>query len=244
MNRKTIFISIIISIITFAIIILFFSKAPTSPDFTQYEAGKERKKVFISYFLPIIQQQNTAVLEKRKQLLNWQNKKLSLSKKEMKLLLDMSNYYRVTDFDIVNESKWQELLKRVHAVPASLALAQSANESAWGTSRFAVNGRNYFGQWCFTKGCGLVPSKRDDKKGHEVAVFDSPKASVVSYFRNLNSHPAYAELRAIRQSLIDSNQKVTGKALAAGLLSYSERGELYISELRDMIRFNKFEKYD
>ena len=244
MSKQYKFLSLIISIIILVTIILFFWMRPSSPDFGQYEAGKARKNAFFTYFLPIIKQENVIILTKREQLLTWQEKVDSLGRSDKKALLELSRYYRMIDFEINNPKQWLELLNRVNAVPVSLALAQAANESAWGTSRFAVDGRNYFGQWCFKLGCGLVPNKRDGSKAHEVAVFDSPKASVTSYLRNLNSHPAYAELRFIRTTLINNNQKVTGTALADGLLSYSERGELYITELRDMIRFNNLEQYD
>jgi len=116
----------------------------------------------------------------------------------------------------------------VDTIPPSLALAQAANESAWGTSRFARQAHNYYGQWCFEKGCGIVPDRRDANKSHEVAAFDSPRESVARYLHNLNSNSA----------------PVTGIALAAGLGKYSERGADYISELRSMIEFNKLSKYD
>lgn len=244
MGKKYRLASIIISIITLTTIILLFCLIPRTPDFSQYPAGKERKQAFFSYFLPIIQQQNTDILAKRAQLLDWHKRAATLGWWDKRTLVNLSEFYRIKDFKISNESQWQQLLARVDAIPASLALAQGANESAWGTSRFAVNGQNYFGQWCFEHGCGIVPNKRDDGKAHEVAVFNSPKASVSSYIHNINSHPAYAELRSIRTELITHNQKVTGTELAAGLLNYSERGEQYITELRDMIRFNKLEQYD
>jgi Bax protein len=129
-------------------------------------------------------------------------------------------------------------------VPPSLALSQAANESAWGTSRFARSGHNYFGQWCFTTGCGVVPRHRTAGKQHEVAVFASPAAAVASYLHNLNSHPAYQRLREIRLQQRQQHQVVSGLALAAGLEKYSERGEDYIRELRAMIRHNRLSQYD
>jgi len=244
MIKKNILLSIIISIVILAIIILFFWLRPTAPDFGQYEAGKARKSAFFSYFLPIIQQQNTNILTNREKLFFWQKTTSTLTEQAKKELFELAEYYRIRDFDLNDQNQWQELFNRVQRVPASLALAQAANESAWGTSRFAIKGLNYFGQWCFERGCGLIPNSRDDKKAHEVAVFDSPQASVASYIRNLNSHAAYTELRRIRTELIQNNEKVTGTALAGGLLNYSERGEQYIEELREMIRFNKLDQYD
>jgi Bax protein len=135
-------------------------------------------------------------------------------------------------------------MNRVDVVPPSLAIAQSANESAWGTSRFARKGYNFFGQWCYRKGCGLVPKKRDANKTHEVAAFDSPQESVKMYIRNLNSNRAYKSLRDLRAKLRRSNKPVTGHELAAGLKRYSERGLEYVRELREMISYNKLAVYD
>jgi len=100
----------------------------------------------------------------------------------------------------------------VDTIPPSLALAQAANESAWGTSRFARQAHNYYGQWCFEKGCGIVPDRRDANKSHEVAAFDSPRESVARYLHNLNSNSAYKSLRDIRSRLKAANKPVTGIA--------------------------------
>jgi Bax protein len=136
------------------------------------------------------------------------------------------------------------LLRRADIVPASLAIAQAANESAWGTSRFAKLGNNFFGQWCFSKGCGIVPKSRDTNKNHEVADFRSPADSVESYMLNLNTHDAYKPLRKIRQSLREEDKAVTGVALSYGLGKYSERGDEYGKEIREMISFNKLAVLD
>ncbi len=135
-------------------------------------------------------------------------------------------------------------MRRVNVIPPSLALAQAANESGWGTSRFAREANNYFGQWCYETGCGLVPARRDKNKTHEVAAFESPKESVGRYINNLNSNRAYQSLRDIRSRLIANNEPVTGYALAAGLNRYSERGADYVSELRAMIDYNKLSQFD
>jgi Bax protein len=125
-----------------------------------------------------------------------------------------------------------------------MALAQAANESAWGTSRFAKQGNNLFGQWCFTAGCGLIPQHRSEGKSHEVAKFSSPQASVTSYIHNLNSHSAYQEFRQIRASQRQQFNRLSGQQCVEGLLKYSSRGEEYIQELQAMIRVNKLHRYD
>jgi Bax protein len=133
---------------------------------------------------------------------------------------------------------------RVDEIPPSLALAQAAIESAWGTSRFAVQGNNLFGQWCYKKGCGLVPLRRDSGSRHEVAKFSSVTQSVNAYMRNLNTHRAYSDLRANRAQLKATEQNVTGHLLAANLLDYSELREVYVEEIRAVIRINKLAQYD
>ena len=135
------------------------------------------------------------------------------------------------------------MLRRIDIVPADLALAQAALESAWGRSRFAKEGNNYFGHWCFVKGCGLVPQDRPQGARHEVARFSSAAESVRRYMHNLNSHPRYTELRLIREQSRDQNEPFTGSDLAAGLEGYSELGDEYIDMVRGLIRHNRFDRF-
>lgn len=221
-----------------------YSPEPNIPDFEDYAAGAERKSAFFSYFIPLINENNTIIESNRKQLLLWKNNRDSLSWWDRREIADLAIQYRVTDVTIDEDIFWQKLVKRIDVLPPSLVLAQAANESAWGTSKFAKLGNNYFGQWCFKKGCGLVPDKRGAGKVHEVAAFDSPKESLESYMTNLNSHSAYQSLRDLRAKLRNTKQPVTGLSLAKGLSRYSERGEEYIKELRAMIKFNKLAEYD
>ena len=214
------------------------------PDFEMIPAGRERKAAFFGYFLPLVNDQNQSIEKTRQKLNDWNSNRDNISSQGAIEIGEIATRYRIADFDISNDEDWGELLNRVDVVPASLALAQAANESAWGTSRFARKGYNFFGQWCFKKGCGLVPQKRDANKTHEVAAFDSPRDSVKMYIRNLNSNSAYKDLRDIRARLRDSNKPITGHKLAAGLERYSERGSEYIGELRAMIEFNKLTDYD
>jgi Bax protein len=132
----------------------------------------------------------------------------------------------------------KNLLAHVDIVPASLALAQAAMESAWGTSRFATEGNNYFGQWCYTKGCGLVPTQRNAGATHEVQAFVSPANSVAAYMRNINRHNSYRTLRTLRAKARTSQQPIYGCTLANGLGNYSERGQAYVDEIKQMISIN------
>ena len=214
------------------------------PKFGEIPAGRERKAAFFGYFLPIVENENRSILSTRKKLKTWYQNRSKISRHDATKISDIATRYRIDVFDIKSDKSWNQLFNRVDIVPPSLALAQSANESAWGTSRFAREGLNFFGQWCYSQGCGLVPKKRDANKTHEVAVFDSPQESVRRYIRNLNSNRAYKGLRDIRAELRKSNKPVTGHELAAGLKRYSERGAIYISELREMIAGNKLTAYD
>jgi len=132
-------------------------------------------------------------------------------------------------------------LLHLDQIPESMVLAQAALESAWGTSRFVKGGNNYFGQWCYEAGCGMVPSARQQGANHEVRKFDSARESLHAYFRNINSHRAYRSLRKIRAQKRPAGQPLSGLELLAGLRNYSQRGQDYVDELRKVIRFNKFE---
>lgn len=203
----------------------------------------EKKAKFFAFMMPMIEKANAKVLSERQQLEQLKKSIPDLNQKQSGLLTALAERYRVTDTTKPSEII-SELLVRINIIPPSLVLAQAANESAWGTSRFAREGNNYFGQWCFKKGCGLVPLKRGAGEVHEVAKFSDPLASVESYIHNLNSHPKYALLRKLRQEAIDKGETPSGSELAEGLSGYSERGEAYVRELRNMIRYNRLGQYD
>jgi len=212
------------------------------PDFTQYQVVSEKKSAFFEYLRPFIRQENNKIAYDRAFL-----EKLSADFSQsphhntatLRKLKRLAGRYYVKGSDI--KHMIVELKLRIDFIPEALVLAQAANESAWGTSRFAKQANNLFGQWCYTKGCGLVPKGRTGNAKNEVKKFDSPQASVTSYMRNLNSHNAYIQLREIRNQLRLGGQKVTGAKLAQGLGSYSERGEHYIKEITAMIRQNKLD---
>ncbi len=211
------------------------------PDFNQFADITERKRAFFNYLRPYVKRENARLRSLREQLLDIQQKKqkrMRISLEEYAFLYSLYDEFRM-DVAETDQSMLQELLKRVDVIPDTLVLMQAANESAWGTSRFATEGYNFFGQWCFREGCGLVPQARGEGQSHEVARFSSPGASINSYFYNLNTFHTYEGLRTIRASLRREGKPLRGEALAAGLGSYSERGEDYIAEISGMIRFNR-----
>ena len=215
--------------------------------FESATAIKHKKQAFFNFLIVHVLAENMALLQQRQQLISLKkafdnNSALSLDEQ-----LDFDQLlarFKLSADRYSIDALFAELLFRVDIIPTSLALVQSANESAWGTSRFAREGNNYFGQWCFKKGCGLVPSLRPDGEIYEVAQFDSVRASVSSYFRNINTHAAYRQLREMRAQLRIENKVVSGSLLANGLASYSERGEEYVNELKAMIRVNDLSKWD
>ena len=211
------------------------------PDFNQYVDTTTKKRAFFNYLRPYVKRENARLRALRQQLIEIQEKKekrMRMSLEEYAFLYSLYDEFRM-DVAETDQSMLQELLKRVDIIPDTLVLMQAANESAWGTSRFAVEGYNFFGQWCFREGCGLVPQLRGDDQSHEVAKFANPGASIKSYFYNLNTFHTYESLRVIRARLRAEGKPVRGEALAAGLGSYSERGEDYIAEISGMIRFNR-----
>ena len=219
------------------------------PDFTGFSDVTEKKDAFFSFVKPIIIKENQRILGLRSKLLELseavaKNKKVRLTADQQLWLEQLAENYEL-EFDGDN---WPQLLptllRRIDIIPVSLALSQSANESAWGTSRFAVEGNNLFGQWCFSEGCGLIPADRVEGAVHEVRVFASPAASIKSYIKNLNTNPAYKSFRQLREKLRQQNKPLSGLVLADGLLNYSTRKQDYVDELKSMIRVNELSQYD
>lgn len=207
-------------------------------------SGTSRKARFFAKLLPLVQAENEKLLQIRAQIQVHYAARDDLNAEALEQLYALAKTYRIKQFDPKNEARWTTLLVRVDVVPPSLALAQAANESAWGTSRFARDANNYYGQWCFSKGCGLVPQKRGANQNHEVAKFSTPAHSVRSYMRNLNRHAAYAPLRKMRTEMRAANKTISGEVLANGLKNYSSRGMAYVKEIQAMIRYNKLQQYD
>ncbi|MDF2179860.1 glucosaminidase domain-containing protein [Aliiglaciecola sp. CAU 1673] len=211
------------------------------PDFSAIEDIEEKKQAFFAYLRPAVEYHNQLILKERS-LLQAIRQKLIVGEPLPRLyrrkLEQLSRKYELekppTDVEGISR-----LMRRVDIVPMELVLAQAANESAWGTSRFATDGYNFFGMWCYKRGCGFVPTARRSGASHEVAKFRDLSHAVSAYMQNINSHYAYSELRAIRASLRRNQQPIIAERLVDGLMSYSERGQDYIDELLQMIRINK-----
>ena len=132
---------------------------------------------------------------------------------------------------------------RMDVVPASIALAQAAKESGWGTSRFALEGNAIFGQWTWD-GQGIAPLKRDDNKNHKILKFPILRASVKAYKNNLNTHKSYTKFREKRQQLRNKNKNITGLALTDTLKNYAQTGSEYTRILNQIITQNRLSDFE
>lgn len=226
------------------ILSLFIDYLYSPPNFAAMENIKERKKAFVEYLKPVINEINQQRATERQELKALYADLLAgktLGYIERRKLESWSERYAI-DFQPDNlTANAEKLLLHLDEIPASMVLAQAAVESAWGTSRFVREGFNFFGQWCFTKGCGMVPSARVKGATHEVQEFSSTEEALKTYFININRHPAYRQVRSIRAQSRKARKPLSGLEMVAGLQKYSERGQVYIDELRAVIRFNNFE---
>lgn len=217
------------------------------PDFAAMADVQMKKQAFFDFLQPFVDAQNQKVQQQRVRLqglIDKINQGKELSSNEQVFIHALSIEYEIPEEDYHTPGYLERLLRRVDVLPPSLVLAQAANESAWGTSRFAQEANNFFGQWCYSQGCGLVPSRRRSSANHEVKAFASVEAAVSAYFQNLNTFPSYLNLRLIRESLREKAQPIDGISLTAGLTRYSERGEDYIDELQALIYYNELLERD
>ena len=209
------------------------------PDFAAFTDVKEKKHAFFDFIRPHVEAekkilQQRATLEIARMMLEYNEPLTSKQQSDIKKIL--TSYKLPATIDTLSLT---QALRRVDIIPKELALMQAANESAWGTSRFARIGLNFFGQWCYKKGCGMIPKRRANEAAHEVTAFKSVRAAVSSYFKNINTHAAYKDLRSIRADLRRQQKPIEATILTQGLLSYSERREAYIEELNKMINQNR-----
>jgi len=211
------------------------------PNFSKIYDVKEKKRQFFNYIKPAIERENNKILAIREEVIVLKEQLIleqTISLEQQGLLDKLSRKYKIKG-SYTQLNKINELLTRIDIVPSSLILVQAANESAWGTSRFARIGLNFFGIWCYKKGCGMVPNGRNEDASHEVESFNSVDDAVKRYLHNINSNNAYLVFRTIRSQLREQEQILSPEILATGLLPYSERGTEYVLEITQMIRHNQ-----
>ena len=202
---------------------------------------------FIESLLPLIETENQRILALRQDLLDLSGRLdsgIGLDRVQRERLRQLARTYRIEGNPLEDAGVRNALIRKVDSVPASLALAQAANESAWGKSRFAREGNNLFGIWTYDEDKGIVPRRRTPGKKHLVRKFDSVGESVRYYLHTLNSHPAYESMREIRAGMRASGRAPDALLLAAGLTRYSAKGEQYVELIREMIRRFDLAVYD
>ncbi|MCP4001164.1 MAG: glucosaminidase [Gammaproteobacteria bacterium] len=204
-----------------------------------------KKKLFFRVIGPLTLRSNELILQDRSHIEAIKQNKGTPKTKEQAWLAELANNYGLKPAEYKDNIKLiEELLLRVDIVPPSLVLAQAAEESGWGTSRFAFKGNALFGQWTWGKK-GIRPSNQRDGKGdYKIAVFDAPLQSVQAHAKNLNSHHAYNDFRTERARLRRTGTRISGDVLAGTLSSYSERGEDYVKSLRSIMSYNKLDPVD
>lgn len=213
-------------------------------DLSQNASVAERKANFVRILLPVVLAENQQIRQQRAWLQDClQQGVTNLDDGVRQQLQQLANSYRVSG-DLRKPLVQQRLLQRVDEVPVALALAQAANESGWGTSRFVRQANNLFGHWTYRRDKGIVPRDREEGKRHRVRVFSSLRTSVRAYLHNLNTSRAYRRLRQLRAILRENDQPLDGYHLAAGLLNYSARGQAYVDEIRALIKTSHLDHFE
>ncbi len=210
-------------------------------DMATIESSDERKRIFIKLMLPLVLDANERLLMDRAHLLYLaalEDSGQSPSFTDRRWLATMYEAYGV------EPGERDELLARVDVIPPSMMLAQAAQETGWGTSRFVHEGNALFGQRIWEAGAGMVPDARASGQSHEVRAFDGLRDSVFAYMVNLNSHAAYEPFRDMRAFYRETGRSLDGYLMATGLDGYSEEGQAYVNKIRAIIRSNDLTDFD
>ena len=213
---------------------IYLTKLPK--DLKTLGSTKEKRELFIKIILPLILDENSKITEDRQKLFKVLGKNFN-SAGERVWLKRRFKEYKIEDQDLA------KLKMRMDIIPVSVALAQAANESGWGTSRFALEGNALFGQWTWSKK-GISPKNQDPDKSHKILQFQVLKASVRAYKNNLNTHNAYAEFREARAQLRQEGKQIIGLELTKYLKNYASIGDKYVSILENIIENNSLTDFD
>ena len=197
---------------------------------------KKKRELFIKIVLPLILNENNKITEDRKKLFKILGKNFNTVGERVWLKRRFKEY-KIDDRDL------SKLKMRMDIIPVSIALAQAANESGWGTSRFALEGNALFGQWTWSKK-GISPKNKDPDQSHKILQFQVLKASVKAYKNNLNTHNAYKEFREVRAQLRQENKQIIGLDLIKYLKAYAAIGEKYVLIIEDIIEKNSLTDFD
>ena len=213
---------------------IYLTKLPK--DLKNLGDTKKKRELFIKIVLPLILDENQKITDDRKKLFKILSKNFNTVGERVWLKRRFKEY-KIEDGDLAR------LKMRMDIVPVSLALAQAANESGWGTSRFALEGNALFGQWTWSKK-GISPKNKDPNKSHKVLQFQILKASVRAYKNNLNTHNAYQEFREARAQLRQEDKIIDGLKLAKYVKNYAAIGDKYVAILESIIERNSLTDFD
>ncbi len=213
---------------------IYLTKLPK--DLKSLGNTKIKRELFIKIILPLILYENNKITEDRKKLFKILGKNFN-SAGERVWLKRRFKEYKIDDGDL------SQLKMRMDIIPVSVALAQAANESGWGTSRFALEGNALFGQWTWSKK-GISPKNKDPNKSHKILQFQVLKASVRAYKNNLNTHNAYQEFREARAQLRQEGKEIIGLELTKYLKNYASIGNKYVEIIEDIIVNNSLTDFD
>ena len=213
---------------------IYFTQFPK--DLDEIQSVKLKKETFIKIVLPLVVAENEKILEDRFKLNKLTSRKITTDKEKQWLRQKFLEYK-------VKNGKIEELKTKMDIIPASIALAQAAKESGWGTSRFALEGNAIFGQWTWN-GKGIAPLDRDKSKNHKILKFPILRASVKAYKNNLNTHKSYIKFREMRKDLREKNKKITGLMLTKTLDNYAETGSEYTKILEQIINQNRLMDFE
>lgn len=199
-----------------------------------------RKALFFRVLAPLVAAENRVLEDQRHFLLQAfaEHPRLPESGEVAERVRALANRFNVGG-DLDRPATRELLLRRVDVVPTALVLAQAANESGWGTSRFAREANNLFGMWTWDADAGIAPLEHDPDSRHFVRVFADLRAAVKNYLHTINVGPAYHELRRLRAAHRMRGESPDALQLAAGLKRYSARGEQYVREIRSIIEYNR-----
>ena len=207
-------------------------------DFNLISSTKDKKSLFIRSLLPLIISENNKIIEANKRIKKINNNTFEYIARDDALWLKKQfKNYKVKSHHI------DDLIAKVDIIPVSIALAQAAIESGWGTSRFVSEGNALFGQWSWFKGSGIIPKKRDSDETYEIKSFENLRQSVAAYMKNLNSHNNYSEFRAVRNNYRINNSKINSIKLIKYLSNYAENTE-YSKILEKIIKKNDLQEFD
>ena len=213
---------------------IYFTQFPK--DLDEIQSVQLKKETFIKIVLPLIVAENEKILDDRYKLNKITARKITTDDEKQWLRQKFLEYK-------VKKGSVEELKNRMDMIPVSIALAQAAKESGWGTSRFALEGNAIFGQWTWT-GKGIEPLLRDKSKNHKILRFPILRASVKSYKKNLNTHKSYKEFRAKRRDMRERNKKISGLELTKTLDNYAQTGDEYTKILKQIIVQNKLTDFE